>query len=144
MKLIKILTEDKNLYKGIFWIVDLDNLEKNRNYCFTVSSDIDGNAVADRDLLNSKNGETFNHRATWEKLPKQYTHNKSFDYYPRGRVEINHGTATIYLNPNIATNDVKDFIVDIFHLTRSNGINKVRLFPDGSEHYKCYLDKEMN
>ena len=142
MKLTKILNEDKNLYKGIFWIVDLDNLESNKNYCFTINSDINGNPLVDRSMLNSKNGETFNHKATWEKLPKQYTHNKPFDYYPRGRVEINNGTATIYLNPNIANDDVKEFIINTFNLTESNGINKVRLFPDGSSHYECYLDKE--
>lgn len=140
MKFRKYLNESKSLQKGIFWIVDLDNIDNNSKYCFTIDSDINGNPLCDLDLLNSKNGETYNHEKTWNQLDKKYTFNKKYNYFPRGRVEINHGKATIYLNPNINTDEVIDFIVDNFHLTGYNGINNIKVISDGSDHYKCYLD----
>lgn len=70
------------------------------------------------------------------------TNNKKFNYYPRGRVQIANGKATIYANPNICTQDVMYFIIDMFNLSGSNGITKIRIIPDGSDHYKCYLDED--
>lgn len=133
------LTEDRNLYKGIFWIVDLENIHRNRDYCFQIQTDRDGYVVDDF-FYNSKNGETLNHKATWEELPRRSRMGVPFNYFPRGRVEINHGKAVIYANPNICTQEVKDFIVDEFNLTQSNGINEVVMKADGSPHYMCYLD----
>lgn len=65
---------------------------------------------------------------------KASSNNKPFDYYPKGRVEINNGKAIIYLNPNIATNEILGFIKNQFHLNSYNGIKNVRLFPDGSSY----------
>lgn len=140
MKFRKYLNENKSLQKGIFWIVDLDNIDNNSKYCFTIDSDINGNPLCDPELLNSKNGETYNHEKTWNQLDKKYTFNKKYNYFPRGRVEINRGKATIYLNPNINTDEVIDFIIDNFHLTERNGITNIKIVSDGSDHYKCYLD----
>lgn len=138
---MKILKEDTELYKGIFWIVDQDDIESNKKYCFVIPCSSDGVSTSVDNSCIAKSGDTYNHKKYWSMLSKEYTHNKPFDYYPRGRVEIMNGKATIYLNPNIATQEIMDFIVEQFHLTKYNGINKVRLFVDGSEHYKCYLDK---
>lgn len=132
-------TLKEELSKGIFWIVNPEDMESNKRYCFPIPCNPDG--VPDSyEGLNSKTGETYNHKKYWSMLDKSYTHNKEYNYYPRGRVEINHGRATIYLNPNIASDKVLDFISKQFSLTKLNGIQSVRLFPDGSEHYKCYLD----
>ena len=68
------------------------------------------------------------------------THNKTYNYYPRGRVEIKRHKATIYLNPNIATEDVLGFLIEKFGLTSDNGITGVIMKADGSDHYKCHLD----
>lgn len=130
---------NENLSKGIFWILDPSDPESSKDYCFTIPCNSDG--VPDSlEGLNSKNGETYNHEKYWKALSKQYTHSQSYNYYPRGRVEISHGKATIYLNPNIATPEVQKFIERQFNLTAHNGIKSVRLFPDGSSHYKCHLD----
>ena len=134
------LMESKDLYKGIFWIVDQDNLDANKKYCFTIECTPDGNSTGLYGDHVAKSGDTYNHKKYWGLLPKEYTHNKPFDYYPRGRVEISNGKATIYLNPNIATKEIMDFLVDQFNLNEHNGIKKARLFPDGSSHYKCHLD----
>ena len=134
MKLIK-----EELSKGIFWIVDSTDINNNKDYCFTIPCNSEG-VPNSTDGLNSKNGETYNHQKYWALLNKRYTHNKPFNYYPRGRVEINRGKATIYLNPNIANDKVLNFITQQFQLTYHNGIEKIVLFPDHSSHYKCYLD----
>ena len=89
---------------------------------------------------SAKSGITYNHEKLWSQLPQKLTHGKPYNYYPRGRVQINHGKAIIYLNPNIATEKVKQFLIQEFNLTARNGINKVVINVDGSNHYKCHLD----
>ena len=111
-----MLKEDLQLYKGVFWIVDLDNLCNNRNYCFIIPSDIYGNPISDTDELNAKSGITYNHERLWESLPRKITLGRDFNYFPRGRVEIANQKATVYLNPHINTPEVQDFIKDQFNL----------------------------
>ena len=102
-----------------------------------------GEITNDDDLsLNDRNKTTYNHANTWKVLPKRLTHGKPFDYYPRGRVEINNCKAIIYANPNICTDEGKNFIISEFNLNTHNGINEVILKADGSSHYQCYLDKK--
>ena len=135
------LIESTELYSGIFWIVDLDDIYNNKNYVFTFPCDMYGNPVSELDFdMSSKNGETYNHRRVWSMLSSKLTHNKPFDYYPRGRVQISNGKAIIYLNPNIDTEEIRDFIIDEFNLIERNGIKKIVFNVDGSNHYKCYLD----
>ena len=134
------LIEDRQLYKGVFWIVDNDNLYNNRNYCFTIPCDNIGDTI-NNEYGTSKDGYTHNHKGLWSQLSSKLTHNKPFDYYPRGRVVITNGKATIWVNPNLYNEDVLDFIIDEFNLTEYNGINKVVMKADYSEHYKCYLDR---
>ena len=137
------LNEDSQLYKGVFWIVESDMVEKNRKYCFTIPSDTDGNPTSDDLDLNAKSGKTYNHERLWNSLPARMRYGRDYKFYPRGRVEISNGKATVYLNPHINTEDVQEFIKSEFNLTDRNGIKKVVFFSDGSEHYKCYLDKEV-
>ena len=111
--------ENEHGKRGVFWVIDGELLA----YPF------DGRipeAVA-------KSGNTYNHKLLWEsKKPC----NKPFDYYPRGRVDINSkGEAVIYMNTHIG----EEFIPKIktaFGIT-SEPIIKY----DHSEHYKCYLDR---
>ena len=111
--------ENEHGKRGVFWVIDGELLA----YPF------DGRipeAIA-------KSGNTYNHKLLWEsEKPK----NKPFDYYPRGRVDINSkGEAVIYMNPNIG----EEFIPEIktaFGITAEPVIKY-----DNSEHYKCYLDR---
>lgn len=135
-----ILNEDHQLYKGVFWIIDPNNIENNKNYCFTIPSDQYGNIDSTDLELNAKTGTTYNHEKLWKSLPRLFTQGKQYNYFPRGRVEIQNSKATIYLNPTINNEEVQKFLIDEFHLTKSNGINKIVFHSDGSEHYKCYLD----
>ena len=137
----KPLTESKDLYKGIFWIVDLNDIEKNKDYCFQIPVSLDGTIVSDNFISNAKSGSTYNHEKTWKTLSSKLTHNKPFDYYPRGRVEIKNGLVDIFLNPNINTPEIINFLKKEFNLNDYNGIKKFRVHSDNSEHYRCYLDK---
>lgn len=134
------LLEYRELAKGIFWVKDADNIEDTGIF-LDIPCTSDGNAL-DNNGLNSKNGTTYNHERTWPLLGTSITGGKPYNYYPRGRVEISNGKATIFANPHIASDELLKWCVDKFNLTAINGIKKVRVVADGSDHYKCYLDKE--
>lgn len=133
------LVEDSQLYKGIFWIVNLDDYSLNSNYCFLIPTNLNGDNIENVDV-NAKSGTTFNHERTWNSLPRKLTQGEKYNYFPRGRVEINHGKAIIYANPHICNNELKNFIIDEFNLNKHNGISEIIVKADGSEHYKCFLD----
>lgn len=137
---LQILNEDSQLYKGIFWIKDIDNIDDSKLY-FQIPCNSNGDVDIDSNIdFTSKSGSNFNHKNTWNKLSKSYTDGKEFNYYPRGRVEISNGKAIIYANPNIVNDELKNWCINKFNLNKHNGINKVVVKPDYSEHYKSYLD----
>ena len=129
-----------NLFKGIFWITEPDDLTQEQ-LVFRIPVTPMGEVIDPEKLdLNSKNVDNYNHTFLWESLPSKVTHNKPFDYYPRGRVEIKRGKAVIYANPNVCDENLQEFLINRFGLTQENGIFSVTIKPDGSKHYKCYLD----
>ena len=132
---------DKRLYKGVFWITDLENMGENDLF-FKIPVDSQGviDPSVDRMSLNSKNNDNYNHKRLWERLGSKVTHGKEFDHFPRGRVEIANEKAIIYASPYICTEDIIDWIIDKFNLTEQNGIKSIRVVPDNSSHYKCHLD----
>ena len=105
--------------KGIFWLIEEELL--------TIPYDREkySNAIA-------KSGDTYVHKYLWPEI----SHSKiSYNYYPRGRVEINKcGKAIIYLNPNIEIYYIDQIINDF-------GLNTYpKIIYDNSTHYKCHLD----
>ena len=137
-----IINEDSTLYRGIFWIRDIDNINDTDLY-FQIPCDSNGEIDSNFQIspqLSSKDTQNYNHKNLWNSLPKKITNNLSFDYYPRGRVEVHNGVATIYCSPYIATEELKDWIIDKFNLNNHNGIKKIKMIADGSNHYHCYLD----
>lgn len=125
------------LSKGVFWIVEDMRLQ----YIFPIPCDKNGNIIGLTEYkLNSKGGSNYNHKLLWAELPKELTHNKPFDYFPRGRVEIRNAKATVYLHPDMNNEKIRKFIVTAFALTEENGISGIRFVSDGSTHYK-YLNK---
>lgn len=139
----------QKLYKGIFWIKDVDDpYERNvggsfvGNICFKIRVDENGTIIEkNTDKLNSKNKDNYNHKKTWQTLNKTVTGGKSFDYYPRGRVEIKHGKAIVYANPQLCNWLIMDWVMKEFGLKEENGIKQVLMKPDYSVHYRCYLDE---
>ena len=134
------LREGRDLCKGIFWVKDVDDIYGTGLF-FPINCDINGEVQNDLDYnFSSNNGRTYNHEKLWKKLSPKITDNKKYDYYPRGRVEINRGKAIIYCSPYIACDELKDWCIDKFNLTAFNGIKSIRIVSDGSSHYKCFLD----
>lgn len=132
-----------NSAQGVFWIVDLEDLDNNKRYCFPIYCDAEGIIINKSSYnLNAKSGTTFNHELLWAELPEADTLGEPFDYYPRGRVQISNKKAKVYLNPKINTDEIRRFIICEFGLNESSGLESIRFLSDGSEHYKCYLDKE--
>ena len=123
------------LYRGIFWIKDLDNLDKNSDYLFKIETNENGDALNYTFPLNSKNGNDYVHKETWHILPFNLTKNKPFDYYPRGRVEIKHKEALLYINPILNEERI------INYLKREYCLEDVKIILDFNEHYKCNFDR---
>lgn len=44
-----------------------------------------------------------NHRRFWKTLPHSLTGGMPYNYFPRGRVELRHGKAVVYLHPSLCT-----------------------------------------
>ena len=83
----------------------------------------------------SKSGNNYNHRLLWDHV-KPGKCNKPYDYYPRGRVEMtSKGKPVIYMNRNIEDKYLCE-IMQAFEITEIP-----RIHYDGSEHYKCYIDR---
>ena len=98
--------------RGLFWYVDGELL------CFPVSGD-------EADTVGN------NHRRFWETLPHSLTGGMPYNYFPRGRVELRHGKAVVYLHPSLCTPEIS--LPDEMQLS---------LKADGSRHYRS-IQKEQ-
>lgn len=128
------------MYRGIFWIKDLDNLENNKDYLIKIETNTKGDPLSYPFPLNSKKNNNYVHQRTWPLLPYNLTRNKPFDYWPRGRVEIKDGKLTIFINPNLNREDVLNYIYKEFDVL-NQGLDGPRVVLDTYEHYKCHLDR---
>ena len=110
--------------RGVFWLID-DNI-------LAIPYDPESTYGI------AKSGDNYNHRLLWDYVkPKKC--NKPFDYYPRGRVEIdNKDRPVIYMNSNIDESYIPVIVVK-FEIEETP-----RIHYDGSEHYKCSEDKDFN
>ena len=110
----------KDPRRGVFWIID------GRLVAFPFYED-SMSGVA-------KSGNTYNHKKLWQDVRPNGC-NKPYNYYPRGRVDIdNKGRFIIYMNPNVPDEMISS-IRSEFGI-RTDPIIRY----DHSDHYKCYLD----
>ena len=110
--------------RGVFWVIDENSEKKLITKTFESGTNIGV----------SKSGNNYNHRLLWDYV-KPRGCNKPYNYYPRGRVEINSKKIPIiYVNCNI-DNDIIEQIIELFGLSITPKIHY-----DGSNHYKCHLD----
>jgi hypothetical protein len=138
--------EAPQLCSGIFWILsDYYDLSDYKLLMFNIPCDINGTPNNTHSIaLNSKSGNSYNHKKLWESEVKHNNeyrpyNKRDYDYYPRGRVEIAHNRAVIYLNPHINKSNFIETIKQGFGLL-ANNISEVRVIADGSDHYQCFLD----
>ena len=89
--------------------------------------------------LNAKSGTTYNHKLTWNQLAPDLTRGHTYQYYPRGRVEIRRGKALVFLNPVLNTPAVLAQICQAFGLDTAL-LRKIEVKNDGSSHYHCHFD----
>ena len=128
------------LQKGIFWIKNIDDIAAS-SLCFSVACTADGTITGEPCCaFLSKSGTDYNHKKVWEALPPHVTDHAPFDYYPRGRVEIKSGVATVWCSPWLFGESLQNWCVEQFGLTAPNGIRKVILRADYAAHYRCFLD----
>ena len=118
------------MHRGIFWIKNLDNLEENKPFLLRIKTNQEGDALSFDLSPNSKDGNNYVHRYAWLMLPKNLTKNKPFDYYPRGRVEIKHKEALLYINPILNEERIINYLKQEFCLA------EVKVILDFHEHYK--------
>lgn len=106
---MKVIKESINLpYEGYFWIID--------NQILGTTSEVPKYGY---EYVQSKT-----HEQTWNKLKPEGC-DKSFNYYPRGRVMVDPEyendkfkgfTSMIFLDPCIDNQECKDMIIDYYNL----------------------------
>ena len=116
-----------SLFKGIFWYVP------GEHKLIAIKVKCDNKGLAQEPInYSSKSGENFNHKTEWSKLPKSITKNYPYNYYPRSRIEIRNGKATIFFNPVLNRFDIHELIAEKFGLNGSGVM--VREVADGSKY----------
>ena len=123
--------------KGLFWCVNYDS-DKPTLIIKAIDCDISGKAITNNVQYTSKSGRNFNHKIEWNRFSKSITKGKQYNYYPRGRVEINNSKISIFLNPDINKDVVIRKIIEEFDLVM---IEDIRIISDGSSHYRYYGQK---
>lgn len=84
--------------------------------------------------------DALSHKDAWSQFAQNADkrfRRVAYNHYPRGRVVVRNGTATVFLNRNIATDEVLAEINIIFGLTAP------KVHAEGGRHYQCYIDKEQ-
>ncbi|MCR1908562.1 hypothetical protein QMP28_09885 [[Clostridium] symbiosum] len=115
------------MMEGLFWLV-----------CHMDGDTIDWNEDWEIYHLFAKS-DAISHKDAWMQFA-QNTEKRfrrfEYDYYPRGRVVVRNGTATVFLNRHIATDEVLATINQVF------GLTSPKVHAEGSRHYECYIDKD--
>ena len=121
----RYISASKESSNGVFWVID--DRDELLAYPFGSVDSFAGIA---------KSGDTYNHKKLWNDL-KPLGSNKSYNYYPRGRVDWDKlGRPTIYLNPNVDEKYISQIKIE-FGIRPSE---ECKIQYDYSDHYKCHLD----
>ena len=121
------------MYKGVFWKTE------NGFIAVKVKCDRDGVRLEPAEY-SSKSGENFNHKLEWNKLPRSVTGGKPYNFYPRGRVEIKNGKATVWLTPALNDEETVSKIKSEFGFDGEELTVAVK--PDNSKHYEYMKGNE--
>lgn len=107
--------------RGVFWYID------GKLFAFSYRENAFTSSLA-------ASGNTYVHKKLWaEARPKGC--NKPYNYFPRGRVEINSkGKAIIYMNPHIEESIIPEI------MTQFGLKEHPEIIYDNSFHYRCHLD----
>ena len=133
------------LYKGIFWCYWSEGTDSEKDAPHIIATrvlcDADGNALEEVEL-SSKRGSNFNHKAEWERKAKDIRFNFGklpYNYFPRGRVEINKSRIKIFASPIIVGNiSAQNSVVEGFCIEDKK--DEIQWKADNSKHYQ-YIDE---
>jgi hypothetical protein len=113
--------------EGLFWVI-----------CSMPGGEIDWSEGWELYTLFAKS-DSISHKDAWAQIVRNADRRfrqHEFNYYPRGRVVIRNGKATVFLSRHITTETV------IAAVSRTFGLDAPKIHADGGEHYKCYIDME--
>ena len=79
--------------------------------------------------------DAISHKDAWKQVQHKELRRYAYNHYPRGRVVVRNGKATIFLNQHIVATEVIAEINKVFDL------KEPKIHAEGGEHYKCYIDK---
>jgi hypothetical protein len=121
--------------KGLFWLIaEGDELAL---LIYAADCDENGNRSGPEPPYNSKKGNSFSHERSWLEATKgqpSKIKSKAWDYFPRGRVEIKAGEASVYFNPILQEwGGFDEALVSLFDLRDFPMV----MLPDYSLHYKA-------
>lgn len=129
---MKVIKESLTPCEGYFWVI-------NNNIVGTIKE------VPKYGFIPE---QSDTHKDTWNKF-KPKGCDKSFDYYPRGRVMVDpeynndgifdHYNTMIFIDPCLNTPDDKKLIIDFYNLGNTNimWMNNLKMRA-GIDHYSCY------
>lgn len=137
----------ESLSRGLFWVIC--GFDEDGTFAFSdcefaaflIPCDRMGHVDQEHEWMMASN----NHKAAWPIMPDDCVPNMKnlpWNYYPRGRVEINNGKAIVYYHPDLQ--DMEGFeerIIEEFGLD-SEEIKTVSFKADGSAHYTEGVGKE--
>ncbi len=128
-----------DLGKGLFWLIKTKE-GTFQILCCKLLCFRDGVTIEEVETGHCEN-DGISHEQAWTKMAKEEnTKNKPYNYFPRGRVQIKKGKATIYANPVLCNDSIIKAIKESFGLTLDNGINKIRVKADNSKHYQFLME----
>lgn len=81
----------------------------------------------------------ISHKEAWEihiQPAEKRFRQVAYNFYPRGRVVIRNGRATVFLNQLIAAEQVVQKVCEAFSLTAP------RIHAEGGRHYQCFMDRK--
>ncbi len=108
--------------EGLFWLI-----------CSMSDDSIDWDADWELYHMFAKS-DSISHKDAWAQIEEKRFRCLLYNYYPRGRVVVRNGAATVFLNRHIATDEVLAAINQVFGLTAP------KVHAEGGKHYECYID----
>lgn len=117
----------EKLTEGLFWLI-----------CQMDGGEIDWDEGWQLYHLFAKS-DSISHKDAWAQIARREEkrfRRLAYSYYPRGRVVVRNGSATVFLSQHIATGEVLEAVKQVF------GLDAPKVHAEGSRHYACFIDKK--
>ena len=115
----------KEMTEGLFWVI-----------CSMSENEIIWNEDWELYHIFVKS-DSVSHKDAWKQIAQREEkrlRRYEYNYYPRGRVVVQNGKATVFLNQHIVKDEV------IAAINKTFGLIEPKIHAEGGEHYKCYIN----